>query len=292
MASFSHQQWRRIGGGVCLVVGGFLLAHTLNAFVADALYLSPAHSANPIRHDGALPVTYSPMQAAEEVRGSGLFLLPAAPAGPAPASAGASMPVRGVLGLASKIRLIGVVFNDQRGVYAIIEDVGTKKQGLYKLFDVIQDIGELSEIRRDAIVVRRGDIEELLELVANDKPIAAVPIASSSSTVQGMPLRKVIDRREVEQAMNDLPKLLSQARAVPYMSNGAISGFRIDYVAPASFYEKIGIQYGDVLQQVNGVDVRDPSTMLTLFQQLKNERTVKLDLVRNNQRTTMTYELR
>jgi general secretion pathway protein C len=32
--------------------------------------------------------------------------------------------------------------------------------------------------------------------------------------------------------------------------------------------------------------------MLNLFQQLKNENVVKLDLVRNNQRSTMTYELR
>jgi general secretion pathway protein C len=102
----------------------------------------------------------------------------------------------------------------------------------------------------------------------------------------------VIDRREVEQAMSDLPKLLTQARAVPYMVNGALSGFRIDYIAPASFYEKIGIQYGDVLQRVNGVEIRDPGTMLNLFQQLKNERTVKLDLVRNNQHSTVTYELR
>jgi general secretion pathway protein C len=92
--------------------------------------------------------------------------------------------------------------------------------------------------------------------------------------------------------MNDLPKLMTQARAMPYMVNGAVNGFRIDYMAPASFYEKIGIQTGDILQRVNGVDIRDPGTMLNLLQQLKNERVVKLDMVRNNQPSTVTYELR
>lgn len=92
--------------------------------------------------------------------------------------------------------------------------------------------------------------------------------------------------------MSDLPKLLSQARAVPNMTNGAVNGYRLDYIAPASFYEKIGVQAGDVLQRVNGVDIRDPSTMLSLLQQLKNEQIVKLDVVRNNQRSTITYELR
>lgn len=92
--------------------------------------------------------------------------------------------------------------------------------------------------------------------------------------------------------MSDLPKLLTQARAVPYMVNGAINGFRIDYMAPASFYEKIGIRTGDILQRVNGVEIRDPGTVLNLLQQLKNESIVKLDIVRNNQRATVTYELR
>ena len=41
-----------------------------------------------------------------------------------------------------------------------------------------------------------------------------------------------------------------------------------------------------------GVEIRDPGTMLTLFQQLRNEKTVKLDVLRNNQRTAMTYDIR
>ena len=92
--------------------------------------------------------------------------------------------------------------------------------------------------------------------------------------------------------MNDLPKLMTQARAIPNMVNGTINGFRLDYVAPASFYEKIGVQKGDILQRVNGVDIRDPGTILSMLQQLKNEEVVKLDIVRNNQRSTVTYELR
>lgn len=274
-----------------LVAGGFFLAHSINAVIADALFLQPAGALSPAPREVATSTAYSPVQFAETVRTSGLFALPIAPADPLQSGIQASTPVRGSLGLAGKIRLIGVVFNDQRGVFAIVEEVASKRQGLYRVSDQIADIGELMEIRRDAIVVRKGAVEELLELGLMERP-PLPPLASGPASIPGVPLRKVVDRREVEQAMSDLPKLLTQARAVPFVANGAISGFRIDYIAPASFYEKIGIQYGDVLQRVNGVDVRDPSTMLNLFQQLKNERTVRLDLVRNNQKTTMTYELR
>jgi general secretion pathway protein C len=204
-------------------------------------------------------------------------------------------PPRPPLNLASKLKLLGVVVGDREGVSAIIEELSSKRQLFFKLHEQIPDVGEISEIRRDGIVVRQGDQQELLELAAgqSEKPPAApVPVGSAVAPQPGSPVRTVLDRREVEQAMGDLPKLLSQARAVPYLVNGAMNGFRLDYIAPSSFYEKIGLKYGDVLQQVNGVDIRDPGTMLTLFQQLRNEKMVKLDVLRNNQRTAMTFDIR
>jgi general secretion pathway protein C len=199
------------------------------------------------------------------------------------------------LNLASKLKLLGVVMGDHEGVSAIVEELSSKRQLFFRLHDHIPDIGEISEIRRDGMVVRQGDQQELLELAASqiEKP-PATPAPGTSAVTQApaSPTRTVLDRRIVEQAMDDLPKLLSQARAVPNLVNGAMNGFRLDYIAPSSFYEKIGLKYGDILQQVNGVDIRDPSTILTLFQQLRNERAVKIDVLRNNQRTTMNFEIR
>ena len=306
MATVPHHQMRRVGLGLCLIVCGLLVAHAINAFVADALYLipDPPPGAVTTGSAGAPSLTsYSPRQAVEQIRSSGLFLLPTTPedGGTSGTSSdrrgGSGTVVRASLGLAGKLRLIGVVLGDQRGVFAIIEDLSAKQQSLYHLHESVLDLGEVTEIRRNGVVIRQGNVEELLELVHAEGPSAAVdstgtPQPPKKPSTSGAPLRKIVDRREVEQAMSDLPKLLSQARAVPNMANGAVNGYRLDYIAPASFYEKIGVQTGDVLQRVNGVDIRDPSTMLSLLQQLKNEQIVKLDVVRNNQRSTITYELR
>ncbi len=305
MATIPAQHMRRVGLFLCLIVCGLFIAHTINAFVADALYLipDPPSGTGAVGSTGAPSLTsYSPSQAVEQIRSSGLFLLPATTDDETTNSAssgrrGGGTVVRASLGLAGKLRLIGVVLGDQRGVFAVIEDLSSKQQSLYHLHDSVLDLGEVSEIRRNGVMIRQGNVEELLELAHAEGPSAAVDPAgptpaSSKPSASGAPLRKVVDRREVEQAMNDLPKLLSQARAVPNMANGSVNGYRLDYIAPASFYEKIGVQTGDVLQRVNGVDIRDPSTMLSLLQQLKNEQIVKLDVVRNNQRSTITYELR
>lgn len=306
VATLAPQNIRRVGLLLCLGASGFLVAHTINAFVADALYVIPERTTGSGSDpSGGVPAiaSYSSTQAMEHIRSSGLFLLPpvmenGTTGTTASGRRSSSGPVvRASLGLAARLRLIGTVLGDQRGVFAIVEELSSKQQSLYHLHDSILDLGEVAEIRRNGIIVRQGNVEELLELAISESQAALTGAAGATPNPQAAtapiaPLRKVVDRREVEQAMNDLPKLLSQARAVPNTVNGAINGFRLDYIAPASFYEKIGVQTGDVLQRVNGVDIRDPSTILSLLQQLKNEQTVKLDLVRNNQRSTITYELR
>jgi len=277
-----------------VVCSAFLVAHIINAVIAEALSV-PAVLVRPLPHsdreadeNASLPVLI------ERIRTSGLFPIPADPLGMSIAES-SMQPARAPLNLSSKLKLLGVVIGDREGVSAIVEELSSKRQLFFRLRDQIPDVGEISEIRRDGIVIRQGDQQELLELAVSQiekPPSAPAPTASAVVPAPGSPVRATLDRREVEQAMGDLPKLLSQARAVPYMVNGTMNGFRLDFIAPSSFYEKIGLKYGDVLQQVNGVDIRDPGTMLTLFQQLRNERSVKLDVLRNNQRTAMTFDIR
>ena len=278
-----------------ILCGTFLVAHIINAVIAEALSVPSGLVRPSPGSDREVEVRVSVPAMVEQIRKSGLFPLPPDPISLNTAGASASPPPRVPLNLASKLKLLGVVMGDYEGVSAIVEELSSKRQLFFRLHDHIPDIGEISEIRRDGMVVRQGDQQELLELAVSQiekPPSAPAPAATAIAPGPASPMRTVLDRRVVEQAMDDLPKLLSQARAVPHLVNGAMSGFRLDYIAPSSFYEKIGLKYGDILQQVNGVDIRDPSTILTLFQQLRNERAVKLDVLRNNQRTTMNFEIR
>lgn len=278
------------------VMGGtFLMAHIINAVIAEALSVPVGLVRPSSTSDREAEVKASMPAMVEHIRTSGLFPLPPDVLGTSTAAVSGAPFSRAPLNLASKLKLLGVALGDRGGGSAIVEELSSKRQLFFRLHDQIPDVGEISEIRRDGMVVRQGDQQELLELAASQiekPPVAAVTAGSAVAPGPGIPVRTVLDRRDVEQAMGDLPKLLSQARAVPYLVNGAMNGFRLDSVAPASFYDKIGLKQGDVLQQVNGVDIRDPGTMLTLFQQLRNEKTVKLDVLRNNQRTAMTFDIR
>jgi general secretion pathway protein C len=277
-----------------IICGTFLVAHIINAVIAEALSVPGGLvRLSPATHSEA-EVKVSVPAMVEQIRTSGIFPLPADPLNVNSDGVDAPPP-RAPLNLASKFTLLGVVVGDRGGVAVIVEEIPSKRQLFFRLHDQIPDVGEISEIRKDGMLVRQGAQEEFLALAASliEKPPAppAMPEKAAVPPPKS-PLRTVLDRREVDQAMGDMSKLLTQARAVPFLVNGAITGFRLDYIAPSSFYEKIGLKYGDVLQQVNGVEIRDPGTMLSLFQQLRSEKTVKLDILRNNQRTAMTFDIR
>ena len=102
----------------------------------------------------------------------------------------------------------------------------------------------------------------------------------------------VIDRREVEKTVENLNEVFTQARAVPFFQDGKTVGFRVFAIKPGSVFEKVGLQNGDVIQRVNGVELTDPTKAISLFTELQNEGHIALDLQRNKQAKSFSYEIR
>ena len=217
-----------------IICSSFLVAHIINAVIAEALSVPGGLIRPSPASDRDREVKISVPAMVDQIRASGLFPLPATPLNMSSTGADGPSP-RAPLNLASKLTLLGVVIGDREGVSVIVEELSSKRQLFLRLHDEIPDVGEITEIRKDGMVVRQGDQQEFLALAASliEKPLIAPAIPEKAAVpAPKSPVRTVLDRREVEQAMGDLPKLLTQARAVPYLVNGAINGFRLDYIAP------------------------------------------------------------
>jgi general secretion pathway protein C len=102
----------------------------------------------------------------------------------------------------------------------------------------------------------------------------------------------MVDQREVTASTENVNQLLTQARALPYMEQGKTVGFRISEIVPGSLYEKIGLLNGDIIQKINSQDVDDPAKFFQMYQSLKEERSISIDLMRGGQRQTLNYEIR
>jgi len=282
--------------GAYVAIGAFLLAHTVNAFVADALrppliQVSALSSISPSE-----PLAEPSRALVDAIVTSGLFHLPPS-AGNSVASAQAAEPVAPPLDVAKKVALIGTVFGQQGGIIAVLEDLPTKTQRLYRMGEHIPTVGALSAIEKNRVLFRAGKQEEWLDLVLTQRPhplLSGVLATAASAPVPhpSAPQRRILDRREIDNALADTTRLFTQAQAVPYLTEGKLDGFRLYSVMPLGFFDKIGLQNNDLLQRINGAEIRDPGMLLSLFQQLRNERTVRVDIVRNAQRQTLAYEIR
>ncbi len=201
-----------------------------------------------------------------------------------------------------QMTLIGTGEGEGAPSFAVIEDRITREQRVYRVGDVVKDGVVLAKVERNQIVLRLGAQQQVLTLYTDGTedvasgagaPRAPGDVAAVTGGVRQVQANRwVLDKQEVSAALENLPQLLTKARVIPNFSEGKPDGFKIFSIAPDSLYAKIGLQNGDVLQQINGVEIKDPENFMRVFQQLKDETNIALDFVRNNRRESFAYEIR
>ena len=288
--------------GLC----AFLVAHSVNAVVENALI----HSVYQAKTEGVVVATEPDFRASQrnshqrvqDILSSGLFPVPLA-SKDITAQGSVTVPTGPPLDVAKKVALVGIVTGMTGTERAILEDLSNKKQGLYQMSQRIPDVGELVAIEKNRVLFREGSQEEWLELAIVKQETAMVPLprlfhptveAAKLPPTQASPvLRRVLDRAQIIQLTSSPQAYYTEARFQPHFTGtGKHDGFRIDGIRQVGVLEKAGLQNEDVLAGINGVEIRDPGRLWDLFKQLQNERTVRFNVVRQNQPITWTVEIR
>lgn len=198
--------------------------------------------------------------------------------------------------LAVNIKLIGTVAGGKDASYAIIEE--DKEQVVYKLNQSISDGSKIVKVSYKGITLKRPDGSLTDVPVFDDMNIVEIKTSSNKPANHGSNIRKmsdnkfVVDQREITGSLENMNQLLTQARVVPVIDNGKTTGFRIFAITPSSLYEKIGLVNGDVIQRINGVEIDDPNKFFQTYQNLKDEKNVTVDIVRNGAKQSLNYEIR
>jgi general secretion pathway protein C len=103
----------------------------------------------------------------------------------------------------------------------------------------------------------------------------------------------VVDRREVEQATANLSQLITQIRVVPNMGpENQADGFKVFSIRPASLFARIGLRNGDVLKEVNGIPLTGVDQAYQALTGLQGESSIQVNLIRQNEPITLSYEIR
>ncbi|MDN5940691.1 MAG: hypothetical protein L0H94_02320 [Nitrospira sp.] len=311
---------RKLVAALYLGLSTFIAAHIVNAFVSHAL-LAPEPLAPPLpSQDNTIGPSVSSQQLAQDIMTRGLFALPAEFSRGAGSSAGAELGPP--LEVGKKLVLHGTALGMGDRPMAIVQDQLTKQQKLLHLHDHVPNVGKIVSIEKTRVLFQDRGKEEWLDLamltdleqarripplpeqgqpLAPSQPahitgLAGVrPMASLASSVSSpgssRPIH-ILDRRELSKTFSDIPLLLLQAQPVISMIDGRFNGILLEAVRADSLYTTMGLQTDDVLKRINGMELRDPSMLMTALEQMKDEQKVKMDLVRDKTPRTFTYEIR
>jgi len=202
----------------------------------------------------------------------------------------------------SALKLWGTAVREHERAFAIIEDQSTHAQGLYREGEPVAPGVTLVQVGWDQVTLERNGRRETLTLPTDAPATPTQPLVITTTPVPHQDQDSVhqvaqdtfqIDRREVDHAVENLNDLFTQVRAVPYADgNGATQGFRLFSIKPQSLIERLGLKNGDIVQRVNGVEISDPSTAFSLLQDLQGHSQVRVDVLRNRQPVTLSYEIR
>jgi general secretion pathway protein C len=208
----------------------------------------------------------------------------------------------------SDLTLFGTVVRAEESLAVIrsSRDVRT-----YKLGAELQGGGVVDTIERNTVQIRyaNGSTQtlSLREEETSSSAAAAPPPATARGRGAAAPPapaqgaggeiravgenRWVIPQQVAAQARGNLNELLRQARMEPNMVNGQTQGFVVRMIQPRSLLALLGIQRGDVLHQINGVELDSPEKALQIFQQLREARSISIALQRGGNNMTFQYEV-
>jgi type II secretion system protein C len=199
---------------------------------------------------------------------------------------------------------------------AILWANGMKEPKAFRETEEVEPGAFLSSVERDKVWLTRGGEREMLEILpvgSKTRVSLSPPVAGPRSAAPGAPQaagtspsqavgdirverladnRFSIDEAGVTQLTTNINQYMTQVRLIPFFEGNKSAGYRIAAIRPGTTFEQLGFQGGDVLQQVNGLDVSSPEKLYTIFQNLKDEKKVSVNILRQGQKNTLTYEIR
>jgi len=189
-----------------------------------------------------------------------------------------------------------------RTAFAIIADRSGSDE-TYRIEDSIPGGAILKEIHADRIILLHNNRFETLRLpqsqIVQDARTSRVdrspvtPRRSADSgrvnTVNGEGVRVLKDYRQ--KLLNDPQSVMSAVRAEPFRRGGKIQGYRVFPGRDRELLEKVGLQPGDIVTGVNGIELDSPLKGLEIMQQLSSTSEVSVNVRRNGVNQTFVVPL-
>ncbi len=197
-------------------------------------------------------------------------------------------------GSPAELVLVGTATGPRDLSYAILLDKSQAAPLRQEVFAYGKDVygyGTLTRIEREFVELSQGI--DTYTIYFEDIQTEKLHSVSQSQFVKKIKERQyLLNRRKVLQALESPEQLLSDARLYPNIKNGKQKGFLVQEVIPRGIYDSLGLRNGDILLRINGLEISNPEVAIQAMSALRGMNSVKLDIIRNNSKMTMSYQIK
>jgi len=185
-------------------------------------------------------------------------------------------------------KLMGTVTGPPEIARALIFKKGERQPGVFKLMKDVYGF-KITGIEPSKIYLSKNSEKYTLNLF-DKKEIAPAGKPSGGEEPSGGIQKKNISRAEMQQkVMNDIDNAMQGIQAGPFRVNGQIEGFQIIRIRPYNILYEYGIRSGDIIKRINGKKVDSTEKLFNMWQGIKKESKMTIDVDRNGQ--VVTFEL-
>ncbi len=200
-----------------------------------------------------------------------------------------------------KLTLTGVVTSTEEGHgAAIIEN--RNQQETYGVNDEIEGTNAtLEEVHVDRVIISNNGVNETLMLdgVDYNKP-SSRSAAKPRPTRQAQPPmdedenRRTLSsdalqaRRELQQKPSSFTDYIAVA---PNRENGELTGYRVSPGKNSSLFKEVGLKSGDVITDINGLDLTDMQQGLEAMNLLRELESLQMTIQRKDELLTIYLDL-
>jgi general secretion pathway protein C len=196
------------------------------------------------------------------------------------------------------LTLTGVVASsEQEAGTAIIENRGS--QAVYGLGEKIEGTNAtLQKVYNDRVIIKNGVRNETLMLDGIDY--------DEANRRREMQARNRPDPEELEEDTVELSDEALEATAAlrerpanftdfisisPKTEEGQLIGYQVSPGKEPELFKSAGLQAGDVITQINGLDLTDLQQSQEALSELRNAQTIELTIIRDGSLTTLYLDL-
>lgn len=188
----------------------------------------------------------------------------------------------------SDFKLMGTVTGPPGIARALVLKKGEKQPGVFKLWKDLYGF-TITGIDSSKIYLKKNNETFTLNLFEK-KAVSSSEKLPRAETTSGGVVKKNISRAEMQQkVMNNVDNAMQGIQAGPHRVNGQIEGFKLIRIRPYNILYEYGIRSGDIIKRINGKKVDSTEKLFNMWQGMKNESKMIIDVERNGQ--IITFEV-